>query len=169
MRPVVRRSLAAFARLSRVVFSASRIKSVSYATSASPSGRLMIVPVASADLLVVVTREGHTGQGGCAAHGARERGHHAERVHAGAGRLAAGSGRQGRIRIVHHCSHAGRQGRANSLKRVARPAGLEPATSWFVVATEANAPVVTDCYRVRFRPESERFTLPATATIYYRL
>ena len=42
--------------------------------------------------------------------------------------------REGRQRIVHNCSQAGRDGprSAKSLKRLARPAGLEPATSWFV-------------------------------------
>src|SRR6266700_3020328 len=33
---------------------------------------------------------------------------------------------------VEDCSQTGRERRANSLKRLARPAGLEPATSWFV-------------------------------------
>ena len=43
-----------------------------------------------------------------------------------------GGRRHRRIQIVHDCSQPGEPGCANSLKRLARPAGLEPATSWFV-------------------------------------
>ena len=46
--------------------------------------------------------------------------------HAGARR------RDARNRTVHYCSLAARGQCANSLKRLARPAGLEPAASWFV-------------------------------------
>ena len=43
-------------------------------------------------------------------------------------RRAARGGRQTRIRIVHYCSQSGEGCGANSLKRLAPQAGLEPAT-----------------------------------------
>ena len=46
-----------------------------------------------------------------------------------------------------------------------RPARLERATSWFVVAAEPNALAPTECYRLRFTPKTARFAPCASATI----
>src|SRR5437868_382692 len=70
-----------------------------------------------------------------AADGPRERRHDPEGVHAGARRLSPRRGGDGRKRIVHDCSQ-NRSRRALTVREaveiVGGPAGLEPATSWFV-------------------------------------
>jgi hypothetical protein len=60
---------------------------------------------------------------------------------------------------------------ANSLqterRKVARPAGLEPAASWFVVAAGTKALVITVHHRVLFRSDGQPSGSPAPATVYY--
>ena len=83
-------------------------------------------------LLVVVTRQGRSGQGRRVADGTRQHRHNVEYLDAGARWINADGRRESRRRIVHNCSPT-REGRvANSLKGLARPAGLEPAASCFV-------------------------------------
>ena len=56
---------------------------------------------------------------------------------------------------------------AKLLKELVRPAGVEPATSWFVVVAEACGPIATECYRVVFWPEyqsEQARRLPPLAT-----
>src|SRR6187402_3286811 len=50
-----------------------------------------------------------------------------------------------------------------------RPARLERATSWFVVAAEPNALALTDCYRVRFRPRTARLAPSGITTLSSRV
>ncbi len=47
-------------------------------------------------------------------------------------RAAAETVGTGLFTIVHNCSQTGEGHAAKLLKTLARPAGLEPATSWFV-------------------------------------
>src|SRR2546428_12023235 len=95
----------------------------------NPSSDVAHVPP---NILVVVARQGSARQGGRSTDGARERRHDAKRLHAGARWLASRSRGESRRRIVHNCSPTRRGRFAKSLTRLAGPAGLEPATSWFV-------------------------------------
>src|SRR5262249_32463641 len=110
-------------RSRRTTYSASRVHGLQIAWAYERD-----VAHASTDVLVMGTRERRARQSRGAVDGSREGRHDVERVHAGDRRRAAHGGGQGRIRIVHNCSPTGKDERANSLKRLAPQAGLEPAT-----------------------------------------
>ena len=64
----------------------------------------------------------------------------------------------------------GTAGRGHSNRRkVARPAGLEPATSWFVVAEALKTPITTTWHPVDSKQESDGRGAAATAIICDRL
>ena len=91
-----------------------------------------------AHVLVLVARGGRAEQGDRRADGARDGRHDAEHLHPGHAGRPTGGRQPYFSEIVPNCSLAGGTERANSLKRMAPQAGLEPATLRLTAGCSAN-------------------------------